>query len=726
MGLHLIAAMSPESLLAWALGGLWVIFKVAAGLGFVIFVHELGHFLAAKACGVKCEKFYIGFDIPIKIWKWQLPSSICKFQWGETLYGIGILPLGGYVKMLGQDDDPRNAAAENERIKVVEEGTAAEGFVPGQTVEAPNTVALDPRSFPAKSVPQRMVIISAGVIMNLISGVAIAAVAYRMGVPYEPCIIESTVAGDPAWTQNLQPGDQILQIGRRGEPSDHLRFFKDLTSNVMLNGSDHDLDLLIRHSSNEQWISLRPSARLKKIQTDRVTLGITPTQTLELVVPESGNSRSENDLSEILKTGDKVIAANGQPIEHHSQLLAMLAQHPSEPLNLTVLRKPPMDKSKPKPAKDVVPERVDVVVPPVRLKTLGLHVNHGPIVAVQNGSPAAKAGIQVGDTLVSVGGEPVGDALTFEQRLLPKVGQEVECVVLRGSDKNQTTEHIQVELRSPSVGRTGYSLTEWVGIETLGVAFGVFNKVVAVEPDSPGAKAGFQVGDEITRYQPKAAGPEQLKTEKKAFGKDFKDFDDPVNINGEQASWPYIHFVAQLLLPDSEIQLTFRRAGETNTAALKAVRSESYFRYDRGLYFMPLERIHTAASWSEAAWLGYREIKEQLIGVGVLLHRLVTGKISPKHLGGPILIAYAAGSEASRGIPRLLVFLAFLSANLAILNFLPIPALDGGHMMFLFWEGIFRRRVNERVQIGLTLAGIACLLCLMVFVFSLDIWRFFL
>ena len=46
--------------------------------------------------------------------------------------------------------------------------------------------------------------------------------------------------------------------------------------------------------------------------------------------------------------------------------------------------------------------------------------------------------------------------------------------------------------------------------------------------------------------------------------------------------------------------------------------------------------------------------------------------------------------------------------------------------MFLFWEGIFRRRVNERVQIGLTLAGVACLLCLMVFVFSLDIWRFFL
>ena len=66
----------------------WV--KVLVGLGLVIFVHELGHFVVAKLCGVKCEKFYIGFDIG----GWKL----CKIQWGETEYGIGILPLGGYVK----------------------------------------------------------------------------------------------------------------------------------------------------------------------------------------------------------------------------------------------------------------------------------------------------------------------------------------------------------------------------------------------------------------------------------------------------------------------------------------------------------------------------------------------------------------------------------------------------------------------------------------------------
>ncbi len=93
---------------------LYNIMLVALGLGFVIFVHELGHFLAAKLFGVQCDKFYVGFDPPIKIGPIRLPSKLFHFQWGETEYGIGIIPLGGYVKMLGQDDDPRNSRAELE------------------------------------------------------------------------------------------------------------------------------------------------------------------------------------------------------------------------------------------------------------------------------------------------------------------------------------------------------------------------------------------------------------------------------------------------------------------------------------------------------------------------------------------------------------------------------------------------------------------------------------
>src|SRR5437773_12063997 len=113
MGMCLIAG------LPWLLtpAGLLVVLKVAVGLGTVIFVHELGHFLVAKACGVKCEKFFLGFDI--------YGLKIVHFQWGETEYGIGILPLGGYVKMLGQDDNPARYSEEARRSQLASGSSGA-------------------------------------------------------------------------------------------------------------------------------------------------------------------------------------------------------------------------------------------------------------------------------------------------------------------------------------------------------------------------------------------------------------------------------------------------------------------------------------------------------------------------------------------------------------------------------------------------------------------------
>ena len=121
------------------------ILKVAIGLGFVIFVHELGHFVVAKLCGVKCEKFYLGFDIA--------GLKLCKFRWGETEYGIGILPLGGYVKMLGQEDNPAKLREEIERAKQPASGeSAADQAATGDAeLEAARQALFDPRSYLARA-----------------------------------------------------------------------------------------------------------------------------------------------------------------------------------------------------------------------------------------------------------------------------------------------------------------------------------------------------------------------------------------------------------------------------------------------------------------------------------------------------------------------------------------------------------------------------------------------
>src|SRR4051812_8826109 len=386
----LIATLPPDPTI-WeqSLSWVWVIFSVAAGLGFVVFVHELGHFLVAKACGVKCEKFYVGFDwFPIKrIGPINIPRTICKFQWGETEYGVGILPLGGYVKMLGQDDDPRNAEAEAERSKV-------------QTGDG---ATLDPRSYQAKPVPARMAIISAGVIMNLIFGVLLGTLAYFLGVPEMPAIIGGTVPGSPAW-ERLEPGMKAIQFGSAA-PYEYYRF-EDIKQKVIFAGADSEMDILFRdRAGEERRYALRPSDRTVK-ETDFPSLGFYPPSSRTIMA-----SKEVPPPTEDLDYGDVVVAINGVELEADSEkydprLNALLAQNPTGPLKLTVLRTP--KDARGNPIHKAEQRKLEVEVPERPVKTIGAVMEMGPVVAVREGSPAAKAGFMIGDVIEKIAGKPVG------------------------------------------------------------------------------------------------------------------------------------------------------------------------------------------------------------------------------------------------------------------------------------------------------------------------------
>ena len=212
MGMCLMAAIELAVVGQYTLIGV----MVALGIGAVIFVHELGHFLVAKACGVKCEKFFIGFDVG----GWKISR-----QWGETEYGIGILPLGGYVKMLGQDDNPANIAEQVRESQVSGSTTDAKEIVGPDG----KTYLVDRRSYLAKSVPQRMAIISAGVVMNVIFAFIFAVIAYKLGVPYNPSVVSRTAPGSPAWRADLHAGDEVVKMADVETPS-----FAELRGEVTL------------------------------------------------------------------------------------------------------------------------------------------------------------------------------------------------------------------------------------------------------------------------------------------------------------------------------------------------------------------------------------------------------------------------------------------------------------------------------------------------------------
>jgi regulator of sigma E protease len=122
---------------------------------------------------------------------------------------------------------------------------------------------------------------------------------------------------------------------------------------------------------------------------------------------------------------------------------------------------------------------------------------------------------------------------------------------------------------------------------------------------------------------------------------------------------------------------------------------------------------------------GWEETVDALTMVFRFLQKL-GGQVPITMLGGPGTIAVAAGGAASQGLSSLLVFLTMLSANLAVINFLPIPLLDGGHMVFLMYEGIRGRPANERVVLALHMAGFVFIIGLMLFVIGLDIQRWIL
>ncbi len=123
--------------------------------------------------------------------------------------------------------------------------------------------------------------------------------------------------------------------------------------------------------------------------------------------------------------------------------------------------------------------------------------------------------------------------------------------------------------------------------------------------------------------------------------------------------------------------------------------------------------------------LGAAQTLRQVSAVIGSVKRLVLGKASVKEVGGPILIAQVSGQAVRLGLDRFLMFIAFFSISLAVLNLLPIPVLDGGHAMFLIAEGIRRKPLSPQLRLRLTQLGMLLVLAIMVLAISNDVLRFF-
>ncbi|MCA9073637.1 MAG: site-2 protease family protein [Planctomycetaceae bacterium] len=673
------------------------VLTVAIGLGLVIFFHELGHFAVAKWCDVLVERFSIGFG-PI-LW---------RKKWGETEYALSIIPFGGYVKMLGQDDmDPSQLSSEE--------------------------IAENPRSYTAKNVLQRMAIISAGVIMNVVTGLLFFMFAFRSGIDTTPAIIGDLQVGMPAWTAGMRSGDRIAEINERD-----IKDFNDLMRATALTSGNLSISA-VRPDGAVYSVSLEPD-----VSGTRRRIGITPSEGLIVydgsnfpaIVPASAAAQANPPF----ETNDEIIAANGEALDSFAELSRRLSQDRGETLTVTVLRRSG-------DGKDATSQEVDISIPPEPFRTLGLTMDASNLVAVQDHSPAAKADLKVGDRLASVDGLDIGgdiDPLRLPDYFGERHGQEVVVGIKRNAPGGQaeTTEVTIIPEDRGGWIEPPVLEDSPIAISSIGVAYHLQPVVLAVadslaeqsseqplEPtdqaeseegsdaDAAESTRGIQRSDELTKLElilPEGAEPDGIK-------------DKAIAIEIGETNLAYAFWQMQQL-PNRDVRLTVQTPGSdvTRTIDLETQQAEDWFLPTaRGLRLFPISVPRRAETFSQAFMMGWHHTRTSIIDIYLTLRNLVTRQLSVKELHGPLGIVKVASDVADVGIAPFLLFLGFLSINLAVLNFLPIPILDGGHMVFLIWEAVTRRKPSEQVVVAASLFGMTFIVALMALVLYLDISRWY-
>jgi regulator of sigma E protease len=725
--------------------------KVVIGLGLVIFIHELGHFLAAKWCDVHVKTFSIGFGPAV---------PFCSYKWGETTYMVGIIPLGGYVAMVGEGDNAGEDDAEE-----------------------------DPRSFRHKTVGQRMLIISSGVVMNIILGMACFVGAYLHGVREEPATVGAVISGGAAWQSGLRSDDKIIRIESRENPS-----FNDLRPLVMRTRKGESVSLLIERSGVPRFeVNVEP---LREEGTYFPTLGIAAQyrpallsikkQGFHPTLPGSAASHANPPF----EPGDQIIGmtdpkhpeaitplkpdaqdvAPGQDIDDYYLRMAKLA---GQPITFRVLRK---NEGK---------ETADITVAPAYRADLGMRMRMGEVVALRRKGPAEEAGLAArtdgppattGDriklvklpeadgkeTWFTTGDEKDQATITVHKLdpiLLPlelkkwserhagKPALQLKLIVLRTVGHK---DNVPVELTlnydfAYQNDRQSITLPNSpVPIGGLGLAYWVEAVVDDVTAGGPAAEATTAPGEPPTGWYHRLARLFGLEERKTTPGGEpmplhpgdlvtavrLKAQDDAGNVQvGEwdevkAYQWASVEAAFQKSHP-YDIDLRVKRGEDVLEVTVKGREDKNWPTENRGLIFQQDFTTQKAADMGDALNLGAQRTVRFIRLVYMNLYSMVFGRVSAKTMSGPLSIATASYRLAGEDLWQFLLFLGMISVNLAVVNFLPVPVLDGGHMVFLILEKILGRPVPERLFAVAMYTGLFLILSLMVFVIFLDVQRLF-
>ncbi|RYY03508.1 MAG: RIP metalloprotease RseP [Gammaproteobacteria bacterium] len=318
--------------------------------------------------------------------------------------------------------------------------------------------------------------------------------------------------------------------------------------------------------------------------------------------------------------------------------------------------------------------------------------------AIEPDSLADTAGLEVGQEIVSIDDVPTPTEQMVARQLMNHLG-ESGVIQFQFTYPNSSLEY-----------RISISLNEWMRgakdpdpLKGLGIEIAPVKPLVGqVLPDSPAHRAGFQVGDKILSVNDVAV-------------KDWRDFQAGVRPHSGEA-----------------VRVIVERKGSTDSDAVSlSVTPESFT--EKGVSYgrvgmapqpLPDEMLrHYEYSVGGALVAGVERTWDTAGFVLLSVKKLILGEISTKNLSGPISIAKVAGSSAQNGLKSFVGFIALLSVFLGVFNLLPIPVLDGGHLLYLSVEVIKGKPVSEKVQILAYQLGLTLVIGLSMLAMYNDIMR---
>lgn len=319
---------------------------------------------------------------------------------------------------------------------------------------------------------------------------------------------------------------------------------------------------------------------------------------------------------------------------------------------------------------------------------------------VESNSPAQTAGLQENDVIRSIDDRAVASWRDIDAAIEKGNGRTLRLIVDRGGHE------LGFDLTPVQAGAKnlfGEDITYFdIGIKGYRELNAVVDEAV---PDMPAAKAGIQTGDQIVAI-------DGLVVE------NWEKMQEMVSTSKGRT------MIFSILRSGEtfDLEVTPVQVQEKDLLGAKQVAFRIGIRR-AGITIPEQDQIKVRLGLLGSFTQGLRQTWDMVEATVYSFVKIIERKVPAESLGGPILIAQMAQQEARQGFLRLFYFIAIISVNLAVLNLLPIPVLDGGHILFYIIESIIRRPVNARIREAAQQVGILLLVMLMIFVFYNDITR---